>query len=61
MEEIENNPKQYYPILVEILQCFGSNYFDKQGTERGRGGEISIGQKVNGILDRIAAVRFPSI
>ena len=60
LEEIENDPKQYYPFLVEILQCFGSNYFDKQGTERGRGGEISISQKVNGILDRIAMVLVPS-
>ena len=56
LEQIENDPKRYYPFLVEILQCFGSNYFDKQGTEKGRGGEITILQKVNGVSERIATV-----
>ena len=39
-----------------MLQCFGSDYFDKQGTEKGRGGEITILQKVNGVTERIASV-----
>lgn len=56
MEEIENDPKQYYPFLIDILQCFGCNYFDKQGTEKGRGGEITILQKVSGVTERIATV-----
>ena len=60
MEEIENDPKQYYPFLVDILQCFGCNYFDKQGTEKGRGGEITILQKVSGVTERIATVLLPS-
>ena len=55
-EDIQNDPKRFYPFLVEILQCFGCNYFDKQGTEKGRGGEITIFQKVNGVTQRIANV-----
>ena len=47
--------------MVEILQCFGSNYFDKQGTEKGRGGEITIFQKVNGVTQRIANVVSPRV
>ena len=60
LEDIQNDPKRYYPFLVEILQCFGCNYFDKQGTEKGRGGEITIFQKVNGVTQRIANVIIPT-
>ena len=54
--ELEANPQHYYPLLVEILQCLGSNYFDRQGTEKGRGGEITLSQKMNGVMERIATV-----